>query len=556
MYFDAVKSGKHTCYLLRESYRDGAKVRHRTIANLSHCSAEEIEAVRLALAHKGELAAILSRHEAAEAGPALPVAVRQGLSCGAVWVLSEVAGRLGIRAALGDGPDGRLGLWQVVARALAQGSRLSAVRLALAHAAGPLLGLPELNEHVLYRNLDWLHRHQAAIETRLWASRSRAAGAADLFLYDVTSSYLEGTENELAAFGYNRDGKRGKRQVVIGLLCDGSGRPVSIEVFAGNTADPATFGAQLRKVAVRFGGGPVTFVGDRGMIKSRLVRDVLDQGCHYITAITKAQIETLLAQGTIQLGLFDQALAEVAAEGVRYVLRRNPVRAAEVKAGREDKLATLERRTAKANAYLAEHPRASGEKALARLEGWSQKLKTSAYVSFQLDGRSVRLKVDRLALAEAGRLDGCYVLKTDLPAGRVDKKVVHDRYRDLALVEQAFRTSKTVQLEMRPIYVRLADRTRGHALVVMLAYDLVRELSRCWAGLDCTVAEGLAELSSLTLDELVINGRPVGQRIAEPRESVRKLLEAAGVQLPTSFRPATAPVATKRKLPTRRKPRA
>jgi len=177
-------------------------------------------------------------------------------------------------------------------------------------------------------------------------------------------------------------------------------------------------------------------------------------------------------------------------------------------------------------------------------------------VSFQLDGRSVRLKVDRLALAEAGRLDGCYVLKTDLPAGRVDKKVVHDRYRDLALVEQAFRTSKTVQLEMRPIYVRLADRTRGHALVVMLAYDLVRELSRCWAGLDCTVAEGLAELSSLTLDELVINGRPVGQRIAEPRESVRKLLEAAGVQLPTSFRPATAPVATKRKLPTRRKPRA
>jgi len=326
-------------------------------------------------------------------------------------------------------------------------------------------------------------------------------------------------------------------------------------VFAGNTADPATFGAQLRKVAERVGGGAVTCVGDRGMIKSRLVRDVLDQGSHNITAITKAQIETLLAQGVIQLGLFDQKLAEVTAEGVRYVLRRNPIRAEEMKASREDKLATLERRTEQANAYLAEHPRASGAKALARLEGWNQRLKTSAYVAFQLDGRSVRVTVDRLALAEAGRLDGCYVLKTDLPVARVSKETVHDRYRDLEKVEQAFRTSKTAHLEMRPIFARLADRTRGHALVVMLAYDLVRELSRCWSGLDCTVAEGLAELSSLTLDELVINGRPVGQRIAEPRESVRKLLEAANIQLPTAFRPATAPVSTKRKFPTRRKSR-
>ena len=554
MYYEAVKSGRHVCHLLRESYREGAKVRHRTIANLSRCTAEEIEAVRLALAHKAELAAILSRPAAAEAGAERPVAVRQGPSGGAVWVLAEVAGRLGIRAALGDGAEGRLALWQVVARALAQGSRLSAVRLAQAHAAGPLLGLPELNEHGLYRNLDWLHRHQAAIERRLWAGRAQAAGAAGLFLYDVTSSYLEGTHNELAAFGYNRDGKRGKRQVVIGLLCDGAGRPVSIEVFAGHTADSATFGAQLRKARERFGVTAVTWVGDRGMIKSGQVAEVLGQGGHYITAITKAQIRTLLAQGVIQLGLFDQALAEVTAGGVRYILRSNPVRAAEVKAVREDKLAALARRTDQAAAWLTAHPRASGEKALARLENWSRRLKTTDYVRFELAGRSVRRHIDRPALAAAGQLDGCYVLRTNLPAERVGKETVHDRYRDLAQVEQAFRTSKTAHLEMRPIYVRLEDRTRGHALVVMLAYDIVRELSRCWAGLDCTVAEGLAELSSLTLDELVVNGRPVGQRLAEPRESVRRLLEAADVRLPTAFRPA-APVSTKRKLPSRRKSR-
>ncbi len=198
----------------------------------------------------------------------------------------------------------------MLARAIDQGSRLSAVRLAGVHAACDVLDLDRFDEDDLYANLDWLAAHQAEIERRLFAHRHGQQKPA-LFLYDVTSSYLEGTRNELAAFGYNRDKKRGKRQIVIGLLTDAEGMPLSVEVFPGNTADPATFRSQVRKVAERFGGGEVTFVGDRGMIKSSQVEDLAGHGFHYITAITKPQIETLLRQGVLQLGLFDATLAEV-----------------------------------------------------------------------------------------------------------------------------------------------------------------------------------------------------------------------------------------------------
>ena len=205
---------------------------------------------------------------------------------------------MGIEGALGTSRQGKLALWQVIARVIDQGSRLSAVRLAGSQAACDVLGLESFNEDDLYANLDWLAEHQGAIEDRLF--RAMAGGCGDspgLYLYDVTSSYLEGECNELSAFGYNRDGKKGKRQVVIGLLCDGVGRPLSIEVFAGNTQDAATLASQVRKVAERFGGGAVTFVGDRGMIKGKQVEDLAEHGFHYITAITKPQVESLLKAG-------------------------------------------------------------------------------------------------------------------------------------------------------------------------------------------------------------------------------------------------------------------
>src|SRR5215813_11123466 len=324
-----------------------------------NCSATEIAALRLALRHKEALEHLGTIQDA--------ITLKQGLSFGAVWTVYQVARRLGIEQALGTTREGKLALWQVMARVIDQGSRLSAVRLAMSHAACDVLGLGPFDEAALYGNLDWLAGAQASVEDKLFAQRTQTKPVG-LFLYDVTSSYLEGTHNALAAFGYNRDGKKGKRQIVIGLLCDEDGHPVSIEVFPGNTADPHTFAAQLEKVKGRFGVSAITFVGDRGMIKGQQIDDLAKHGFHYITAITKPQIEKLLRQGILQIGLFDQELAEVLTdEGLRYVLRRNPVRAQEVQDTRRAKLAQLQTQVAMKNQYLTDHPRAHAQGALQKL---------------------------------------------------------------------------------------------------------------------------------------------------------------------------------------------
>src|SRR5919199_989374 len=203
MYIDTshiTRGGKtYTRHLLRESYRANDKVLHRTIANLSQCSAAEIKAIRLALRHKEELENLGTIQDA--------ITLKQGPSFGAVWTVYQVARRLGIEKALGTTREGKLALWQVMARVIDQGSRLSAVRLAMAHAACDVLGLDAFDEEALYENLDWLAGAQARIEDRPFAQRTKTKPV-NLFLYDVTSSYLEGTQNELAAFGYNRDGKK------------------------------------------------------------------------------------------------------------------------------------------------------------------------------------------------------------------------------------------------------------------------------------------------------------------------------------------------------------
>jgi len=556
-------------HLLRQSFREDGKVKHRTIANLSACSPEELEAIRLALRHKGELASMLETQTGFNPSTSnsmpdstLGLSARQGLSVGAVWLIYALARELGIEQALGSSRQGRLALWQVIARVLDQGSRLSAVRLATSHAACDILGIEKpFDENDLYANLDWLDEKQTTIEKRLFQKRATQSKPNELFLYDVTSSYLEGTQNELSAFGYNRDRKRGKKQIVIGLLCDGQGEPVSVEVFPGNTGDAQTFISQVAKAAEHFGAQGVTFVGDRGMIKNRQIEEIGDfagKDFHYITAISKPQVRTLLKSGTIQLDLFDNEVAEVETEtGVRYILRRNPVRAEETEASRQDKLASLRKEAGRRNVYLREHPRASVEVARRNAQELVKKLRISHWVSIATDEaeREISLSVDEAALGEIAKLDGCYVLRTDLDRAVADKECVHARYKDLAHVEWAFRTSKTVELELRPIHVRLATRTRGHVFVVTLAYRIARALARRWSGLDTTVQEGIDELKTLCSTEILRDGRVLCSQIPEPRPSVQALLDAAGVHLPEALPSRGARVATKRKLPTRRKER-
>ncbi len=230
--------------LLRTSYREGKKVKHRTIANLSQCSDEEIEAIRFALKHKGKLPNLNDTDTVPN--------ITFGLSVGAIFVLSTIAKRLGFQKILGNDKQGKLALWMILARIIGQGSRLSAVRLAMQHAVCGILNMDNFREEELYRNLDWLSANQNNIEKKLTHYKN-TDNQLSLFLYDVTSSYLEGKCNEYASYGYNRDGKKGKKQIVVGLLTDCSGDPVSVQVFKGNTKDTKTFADQVHKVSERFG---------------------------------------------------------------------------------------------------------------------------------------------------------------------------------------------------------------------------------------------------------------------------------------------------------------
>jgi len=527
---------------LRESFREGAHVRKRDIANLTHCDPKEVAAIELALKFKGDLSALGSLDN---------IQLRQGLSVGAAWTVAEVARRLGIDSALGHDFAGQLALWQVLARVLDQGSRLSAVRLAQVHAACDVLGIRRgFDENDLYANLGWLSQQQEKIEDHLFARRQ--GRKPELFLYDVTSSYLEGDANALGAYGYNRDGKKGKKQIVIGLLCDEQGEPLSTQVFRGNTQDPATFASQVTKARERFGCERVTFVGDRGMIKSGQIQDLAKVGFHYITAITKPQIHTLVKAGVLQMDLFDAELCEVSDEGVRYVLRRNPLRADELSASRTDKKASVERLRETLSLYLTEHPRAKPSTAERTVRAKISHLKLEAWLAVEIEGRSLKLTVNQSALDDVSRLDGCYVLKTDLPESAAAKQVIHDRYKDLAEVEQAFRNCKTAHLEARPIYVRTADHTRGHVLVVMLAYLIRRDLSHAWISLDVTVEEGLNQLQTLCSTEINIDGGGSCLRIPTPNPASLPLLKALHIQMPKLLPHTETRVVTRKKLPQRR----
>jgi transposase len=546
MYVDTAyikqKGKTYVRHLLRESYREDGKVKHRTIANLSRCSPQEIEAVKLALKHKKDLCLLGSVKE---------IKVSQGLRIGAVWLLSVLARRLGITQALGKTRQGKLALWQVMARLIDQGSRLSAVRLARSHGACEVLGLEVFNEDHLYSNLAWLADNQEETEQRLF-KRHCGKEAPSLFLYDVTSSYLEGEHNALGAFGYNRDKKRGKKQLVIGLLTGPDGGPAAVRVFRGNTQDPRTLEEQIRVLANGFGVQEVTLVGDRGIIKGPQKELIGKHGFHYISAITKAQIRRLIHEEVLQMSLFDEDVKEVVEEGVRYILRRNPLRAEQVRGNRQEKLEVIRKLAQNKTRYLMEHSRAKVEIALRDIKNKVKKLEISKWVDVKTDDRGLYVEVDREALSQIEELDGCYVIATDLKVKDADTQVVHDRYKDLALVEHAFRTFKQGHLEVRPTFVRTKASTEGHVFVVMLAYMLERKLARLWHDLEVTVAEGLDELGALRCVKVDVRGTWVN-KVPEPEGMTRRLLEAADVKLPVTLPVRKIDAATRKKLSHRRK---
>ena len=312
--------------LIRESYRDGKKVKTRTVANITGWPAKRIELLKKLL--RGDFDTIALDNEVSRQGPAI----------GAIFVLREIARKIGIDEALGRTQKGCRALLLIFARLMIQGSRLKAARWAQEEAVEEVLGIERIHEDDLYETLDWLSKNQAKLEKKFF--HARHAAPPSLFLYDVTSSYLEGQQNELADYGYNRDKKKGKKQIVIGLLTDPEGDPVAVRVFEGNTNDPKTVAEQIATLTASFGVAETILVGDRGMLKNPQLTS-LPEGFKYITAITKPQIRTLLQKGILQMELFEDALGEVVHEGIRYILRRNPERKREIEQNRGAKLTLL-----------------------------------------------------------------------------------------------------------------------------------------------------------------------------------------------------------------------
>jgi transposase len=549
------RSGKtYRSIWLKESYRQDGKVKSRYILNLKDWPDEAINSLQVALDACNKTNTSSHRNATPDNTTSMQIdpqqiSLEQGLSVGALLTVHQLATRLGITNALGNDLQAKLALWQIYARVIEQGSRLSAVRMANLHAVVSILQFGKaFTENDLYKNLKWLDKNQNTIEDRLFAQRYHHKNATpSLFLYDVTSTYLEGEKNEMAQFGYNRDKKRGKLQVVVGLLCDNEGIPVSIEVFEGNTQDPETVLSQIKKVRDRFGCQKVTFVGDRGMLKSVPLENLKEADFAYITAITRPQIETLLKTGILAYGLFDKNLCEADCDGIRYVFRRNPVRADEIQAVRDNKLKKIKELLRQENIYLCEHPRAQVKTALERMWKKIEQLKCEQWLKISVPQEKVRcieLSIDGKALEELKRLDGCYVLKTDVPKEISPKEDIHERYKDLELVENAFRTCKTVSLELRPLHVRLSSSTRGHVFVVMLAYMIIQELNKLWKEIDVTVEEGLKHLTTLTEQRILFpNGLKISS-IPTPSERNKELLEAAGVILPPYLVPNDITVGT------------
>lgn len=535
--------------LLRQSYRENGKTKQHNIANISHCSEEEILAIKYALKNKENIDFLRQISQAKTqnwkiAGPSV--------------LLHQVSNTLGLNKVLGRETESKYILWQVFARLIQPGSRLGNVRLARSHCGCELLGIDSITENDLYKSLVWLYDRKDLVEEVLFRqTKGNKPKASTIFLYDVSSSYFEGEHNELASYGYNRDKKKGKKQLVYGLLTDENGDPLSIEAFLGNTRDPDTLKAQIEKIKHKYGCRNVAIVGDKGMIKSTQIEDIQQSGLNYITTITKPQIEALINKGVFQMELFTDELIEITdhPQKTRYILRRNPLRAEEIKLNRQEKIQAVSRKLQQSNQYLKAHLKAKPGVQIRDITAYIQKLKLDKLIEVKAigDERQLEINVNQLASEQLGKLDGCYVIKTDLTDETTNKKEeIHSRYKSLALVEWAFRTEKS-QIEIRPVYLRKEHRTKGHLIVCMLAYKIEKYLRECWKELDITVEEGIEKLKSVTGLKTQLSPAKQVIWIPEPDELSRQLLDKAKVVLPTYLPTKETTVSTKEKLTSHRK---
>jgi hypothetical protein len=524
--------------LLRESYREAGQVRKRTLANLSDWPPARIEALRAAL--RGQTPAAVPA--------AFEFDIVRSQPHGHVAATLGSLRRLGLPALISRRPGRERDIVcaLVVARILAPRSKLATVRGlrddTLTSSLGTALDLGTIDEDDVYAAMDWLLPQQVRIENHL-AHRHLKDGT--LVLYDLTSTWFEGHTCPLARFGHSRDGKKDKMQIVVGLLCEPQGRPIAVEVFEGNTGDPTTLAGQIDKVRRRFQVQHVVFVGDRGVITDARIREDLApvEGLAWISALRAPQIQALLQGGSLQLSLFDQRdLAEItdpAYPGERLIACCNPLLKEERARKRRELLAATEReldQIVRATTRTRRPLRGKDEIGL-RVGRVINHYKMGKHFVVEISDTSFCYRRDEQSITKESALDGIYVIRTSVPAAALNASDTVRSYKDLSRVERAFRSTKTVDLKIRPIHHRLADRVRSHVFLCMLAYYVEWHMRQALAPIlfdDDDPAAGQALRGSIV--------RPAQRSPKALRKAARKITDDG---LPVhSFRTLLADLAT------------
>ena len=549
------KDHYHEQVLLRESYRDeNGKVKTRTIANLTKMPKEKIEALKAALNTKSEC--IVSNIQ------------EQGKSIGLSFMVVFIMKLLNIFKVLNKSFESKIALMLITARIVLQSSRLQALHwIEKIDKISSLIGfsneeLDRLNDKTIYKGLDYLYENQQAIEDRLYKLNyiNKKREPKRLY-YDVTSSYVEGNYEDslLVEYGYNRDKKKGKKQIVIGLLTDENGRALSVDIYPGNTNDVKTFDNQLQKAKKRFKIDSITIVGDGGMIKSSDIETIKSMGYDYITSIGKDTIKKMCNDETsnMKYSLFDEDLKEIIEDDTRYILRLNPIRQKEIRDNRESKIKRLKEFVEDKKSYYNTHYKAKKETLKKDIDSFIKKLKLEKFVSIEIEyeereievlnkrsnktelkekeiAKEIKVIIDEEIKKEIELLDGCYVIKTSLTNINKDtKEDIHKAYKELIKVENAFKTLKTEFLEIRPLYLKTDNRIGGHIFLSMLAYNVVYELKHFTKEAMIDFKSTIEKLKNIYTVKNILNEYTFETIPRITDEDVNRLFEVMNLKFPT-----------------------
>ncbi len=551
-----VKNKVYEYVLLRKSTRDkkSGKIIKETVANLTNEPVEQVMSIVNAL--KGNKAVN-------------PDDMHQDKKIGFSLIVYFIMNLLGMVKAIGKTSEAKIAIVLVAARVIIQSSRLQALKWTKRDYILDVVGFSQeekdrLTNKTIYKGLDYLYTNQETIENKLFKSYYKNNPPKRVF-YDVTSSYVEGDyeDSDLVAFGYNRDKKKGKKQIVVGLLTDEDGHAISIHTYPGNTNDVATFADQLEKLKNRFKLENITIVGDGGMIKSEDIYKIKELGYDYITSIGKPSINKLIndTDSKIEMSLFDENLQEVVDEekGVRYILRQNPTRRDEIRETRESKIQRLQKLVEERVNYYNTHYKAKKETLVKHIDKKISSLKLSKFISYDIgyeDGDisvtnsktkeietktkalvTVTIITDKEAKQEIAKLDGCYVVTTSLIDTTKDtKEDIHKAYKTLIKVENAFKMLKTEYLEIRPLYLRTDSRIKGHVFVSMLAYNIVLKLRGYISKADLDFKDTIQRINDIATVKVKLTKKITMSYIPTVGEDIQKLFDIMKFKLPNKIR--------------------